>query len=65
MPPAPARKNNTMPPTTNAIGALNRILPPHIVAIQLKTCIADAGTAANVPTMNTVFSVKPRPVAYI
>ncbi len=62
-PPAPEAKNNMIPPTPNNIGAANFILPPHIVAIQLNTCIDEAGTAANVPTMNTVFSVKLIPVA--
>ena len=47
------------------MGAANLILPPHIVAIQLKTCMADAGTAASVPTMKTVFSVKLIPVEYM
>ena len=65
IPPAPAKKNNMIPPTTNAIGALNRILPPHIVAIQLNMCIAEAELAANVPIMNTVFVVKSMPVANI
>jgi hypothetical protein len=32
-------------PTANNIGAANFILPSHIVAIQLNTCIADAGKA--------------------
>ncbi len=36
-----------------------------MVAIKLNTCIADAGTAARVPTMNTVFSVNDIPVAYM
>jgi hypothetical protein len=62
-PPAPDAKNSMIPPTPNSIGAANLILPPHIVAIQLKTCIDDAGTAAKVPTMKTVFSVKLMPVA--
>ncbi len=65
MPPAPAKKNSTIPPTVKLIGAANLILPPHIVATQLKMCMADAGTAASVPTMNTVFSVKLMPVAYM
>ena len=45
------------------IGVANLILPFHIVARKLKTCIAEAGTAASVPTMNTVFSVNDIPVA--
>jgi hypothetical protein len=32
-------------PTANNIGAANFILLSHIVAIQLNTCIADAGKA--------------------
>jgi hypothetical protein len=52
-----------MPPTVKLIGAANLILPPHIVATQLKMCMADAGTAARVPTIKTVFSVKLMPVA--
>ena len=64
-PPAPAAKNNAIPPTAHIIGVANLIRPPHIVAKKLKTCIADAGTAARVPTMNTVFSVNDIPVAYI
>ena len=47
------------------IGVRNLILPFHIVAIKLKTCIPDAGTAAKVPIINTVFSVKDIPVAYM
>jgi hypothetical protein len=54
-----------MPPTENSMGAANLILPPHIVAIKLNTCIEDAGTAARVPIMKTVFSVKLIPVANI
>ena len=34
-----------------------------MVATKLNTCIADAGTAARVPIMKTVFSVKLIPVA--
>ena len=64
-PPAPAEKNRAIPPTAHIIGVANLILPPHIVAKKLKVCIADAGTAANVPTMKTVFSVNDIPVAYI
>ena len=62
-PPAPAEKNNAIPPTANIIGVANLILPFHIVARKLKTCIAEAGTAANVPIINTVFSVNDIPVA--
>ena len=53
------------PPTDHIIGVLNLILPFHIVAIKLKTCMADAGTAPRVPTMKTVFSVNDIPVAYM
>jgi hypothetical protein len=60
---SPAEKNNAIPPTANIIGVANLILPFHIVARKLKTCIAEAGTAANVPTINTVFSVNDIPVA--
>ena len=62
-PPAPAAKNSAIPPTANIIGVANLILPFHIVARKLKTCIAEAGTAANVPTIKTVFSVNVIPVA--
>ncbi len=64
-PPAPAEKNNAIPPTAHIIGVANLILPFHMVAIKLNTCIADAGTAARVPIINTVFSVNDIPVAYI
>ena len=64
-PPAPAEKNNAIPPTAHIIGVENLILPFHIVATKLNTCIADAGTAARVPTMKTVFSVNDIPVAYM
>ena len=47
------------------IGVKNLILPFHIVAIKLYTCIADAGTAARVPIIKTVFSVNDMPVAYM
>ncbi len=36
-----------------------------MVAIKLNTCIPDAGTAANVPIIKTVFSVNVIPVAYM
>ena len=48
---------------TDWLGAVR--VPPHIVAKKLNTCIADAGTAAKVPIMKTVFSVNDMPVAYI
>jgi hypothetical protein len=64
-PPAPDAKNSMMPPIPNNIGGANFTLPPHIVASQLNTCMDDAGTAAKVPTINTVFSVKLIPVANI
>ena len=64
-PPAPAEKNRAMPPTDHIMGEANFMRPFHIVAMKLKTCIAEAGTAASVPTMNTVFSVKDMPVAYM
>jgi hypothetical protein len=64
-PPAPDAKKSMIPPTPNIIGAANLILPPHMVAIQLNTCMAEAGTAASVPTIKTVFSVKLIPVASI
>jgi hypothetical protein len=40
------------------MGAANLILPPHNVARKLKTSMAEEGTAARVPTINTVFYVK-------
>ena len=63
--PAPAEKNNAIPPTAHIMGVLYLALPPHIVARKLKTCIAYAGTAARVPTIKTVFSVNDIPVANI
>jgi hypothetical protein len=64
-PPAPAEKKRAMTPTDHIIGVANLILPPHIVAKKLNTCIAEAGTAASVPIINTVFSVNDIPVAYM
>ena len=46
-PPAPAAKNSAIPPTAHIIGVANLILPFHMVARKLKTCIAEAGTAAS------------------
>ena len=50
-------------PTPNSIGDANLILPHHMVANQLNTCIEEAGTGASVPIIKTVFSVRLIPVA--
>ena len=60
-----AEKNKAIPPIDHIIGVRNLIRAFHMVATKLNTCIPDAGTAARVPIMNTVFSVNVIPVAYM
>ena len=53
MPDIPPETNSETNPIENSIGEAKRILPPHIVPIQLKVLMADGTPMHMVSTENT------------